>query len=42
MVEYEQCDKCGKQLSVLNNEDFFEETEDGSFVYCEECWIKNC
>lgn len=38
MEEYERCDSCCKLLVITNNEDYFEESENGTFVYCEKCW----
>lgn len=40
MEEYEKCDSCGKLLILSLNEDYFEETENGSYVFCEKCWLE--
>lgn len=39
-MEFETCDICGKQLSVNNGEDFFEEDDTGSHVFCEKHWVE--
>lgn len=37
----EICDKCNVILHINKSEDFFEETENGSFVFCEKCWLEH-
>ncbi|QIW89276.1 hypothetical protein Gp_2 [Bacillus phage vB_Bacillus_1020A] len=36
----ETCDKCGKSLSIEKSEDFFVETKDGSFIFCETHYLE--
>lgn len=39
-MDIEKCDSCKAELNIYKGEDFFVEDEDGSFVFCEKCWLK--
>ncbi len=39
-MDIEKCDKCNVILHINKSEDFFEETDNGNFVFCEKCWLE--
>lgn len=38
--KYETCDVCGKTLYIEKSEDFFLETINGNFVFCETHYLE--
>lgn len=38
-IEIVYCNVCRKELSIKNGDDFFIETDDSSYVLCEEHWL---